>query len=342
MVNSIAFSGYPIAIMPDCHAGKGSVIGFTMPLTKYVVPEVVGVDIGCGMSSYSLFGIEIINFENLDNFIREEIPLGTNIHKVSFKFKNEKFKERIELLAKKVNCERALYSLGTLGGGNHFIEIGEVPIEGHKILTVHSGSRNLGERTCRYHQNKAKELTIQTKELKGYSVLEIGTKEATEYLQDMQTCQEYAQVNRFAIISKILEFFNREPLPFYNDCIHNYISSRDFIIRKGAINAREKEAVIIPLNMKDGIIFGIGKALKEWNFSAPHGAGRIKSRSQANKDLSLNKFKEEMREVYSTSINKHTLDEAPGAYKSSGMILETIKEVVDIKFIAKSVYNLKA
>lgn len=345
IVNSAAFVGEEIAIMPDCHKGmdKGSPIGFTMPVGEYVLPSTVGVDIGCGMSSYVLKDCKEIDFKLLDTFIRSHVPLGTNVRQSCVKIENSKFEESLESLANKVKCKTVFPSIGSLGSGNHYLEVDKND-DGTFILVVHSGSRNLGQRTCLYHEAKAKEVTPSTKELNGYIGFKIGTKEAMEYLVDMRLCQEYAQLNRFTILEIILKgFFDvREGHSYYNDCTHNYISPDDFIIRKGSIDARKGKDLIIPLNMRDGAIFGEGNSNKDWNFSAPHGAGRVGSRKNASNTLSLDEFHETMKGVYSTSVGQHTLDEAPAAYKDSSMIIEAVKEVVDIKYIAKPVYNIKA
>lgn len=343
MINCPLFEGYPISIMPDCHKGtdKGSCIGFTMPLGNYLIPNVIGVDIACGMTAVELGNIEI-DYEKFDQFVRKEIPLGQNVHSYNIKIADRELERDLSVLAEKVGCKRTFESVGTLGSGNHFLEIDQ-DANNNKILVVHSGSRNLGKLTCEYHQEKANSLTPQTKLTNGFSGFTKNTKDFVEYLDDMNTCQQYADLNRITMLNTILtKFFKIEPPKHFKDCKHNYIDMKDLIIRKGAINAHKGNFVIIPLNMRDGIIFGEGKSNTDWNLSAPHGAGRLYSRNYAKNNLSLEEFKESMKDIYSTSVSQSTLDESPQAYKDKNLIIDMIKDIVEIKFIGKPVYNLKA
>lgn len=345
-LNHPAFANSKIRIMPDTHAGKGSVIGFTMTMNEYVIPNVVGVDIGCGMLMHKLDTKEI-DFAKLDEFIKKNIPSGFSIHNQKGKEKNKKqtgecFREGIELLSIKIGqTVDPIASLGTLGGGNHFIEIDRH--EDNYYLIIHTGSRNFGLSVCAYHQKKAKGLMNKMFIGDAYKEREFLPMEegGKEYLIDMRAAQEYAILNRRLILECILhDFFHQDTID-KRECIHNYIGS-DNIIRKGAISAYEGEKVIIPLNMRDGVIVGTGKGNADWNFSAPHGAGRILSRKKAKSELTVEGFKESMEGIYTSCVNKDTLDESPMAYKDSDMIIEAIKDTVDIDFIMAPVYNFKA
>jgi RNA-splicing ligase RtcB len=341
-----AFKGEPIVIMPDAHAGKGSCIGFTMPMNDYIIPNIVGVDIGCGMTACEL-DVPEIDFEALDKFIRNNIPSGHSIHSDT---NHLRFAKQIDMAIYEQVSNRigqsvdVLKSLGTLGGGNHFIEINKRS-DGQFVLVVHSGSRNLGLKVAEYHTNKAKSLMTEMFIGDAYKGLEFLTSSTgkEEYLEDMNITQTYASLNRHIIVKTIMEqYFKITSWDDSFECIHNYINFNDIIIRKGAISANLNEPVIIPLNMRDGIIFGRGKGNKMWNNSAPHGAGRILSRKKAKEQLNLDEAKESMEGIWTSSLSENTLDEAPNAYKDSQMIIEAISESVDIEFVAKPVYNFKA
>jgi RNA-splicing ligase RtcB len=345
-LNHPAFADSKIRIMPDTHAGKGSVIGFTMTMNNYIIPNVVGVDIGCGMLMHKLDAKEI-DFIKLDEFIKNEIPSG-------FSVQNQKGKDRVkkelyevlldifEVTSIKVEqTVDAIASLGTLGGGNHFIEIDKHGDDYY--LVVHTGSRNFGLSICNYHQKKAKALMNEMFIGDAYKNLEFlpMDKGGNDYLKDMYTAQDYAIINRKLIVKRILkDFFKQEPDNSI-ECVHNYIG-KDNIIRKGAISAQAGEKVIIPLNMRDGVIVGTGKGNADWNFSAPHGAGRILSRKKAKEELTIEEFKTSMEGIYTSCVNGDTLDESPMAYKDSQLIIDAIGETVDIDFIMKPVYNFKA
>lgn len=385
-VNHLAFTN-PVAIMPDCHAGKGSVIGFTMEMTDKVIPNVVGVDIGCGMLSLNTGKNLNISLEELDRKIRAAIPFGTEVHdNAAIHMKNDfpwhevnvqaekfamaylnKFNARIEIPQYDIDwfleknkqiggdLRRIINSLGTLGGGNHFIETG-ISEEGNYWITIHSGARNFGKRVCDLWQGRAvkilrdekrgelQERIKQIKEKFKYTPRTIKEKikearselgldcgidmkgcewlegdDAAGYLFDMIFAQMYAKINReymARIIEKIIGIERSDEI----ETVHNFIDFHDFIIRKGAIRSYKKERMIIPLNMRDGILICTGKSNPEWNNSAPHGAGRTMSRSQANKKLDVEEFKNQMEGIFSTSVGKTTLDEAPGAYKDSRII----------------------
>lgn len=347
LLNNPASEGSEIAIMPDVHVGKGAVVGLAMTFGKYIIPSIIGVDIGCGISAYKIGSCEV-SLKDLDSFVRKNIPTGKRTH---LSAKNEYFSPSPELahLVEKVCPEeygRVLRSAGTLGGGNHFIEL-EKDNRENIWLVVHSGSRNLGLRVCRYHQNRAKNFI--RKEFGGasayngmeYMPLDGG---GDDYLRDMKTAQEYAEQNR-TIMSRIIaeEFFNRK----LSGCehvssIHNYFNFSDNVIRKGAIAAQAGEKVIIPLNMRDGSVMATGKGNREWNCSAPHGAGRLLSRSESKDLISLEEYEESMQGVFSSCINHSTIDESPMVYKPSDQITALIRDTVDINFVMKPIYNFKS
>lgn len=359
-LNHPAFQGEPICIMPDCHFGKGSVIGFTMKLNDYIIPNIVGVDLGCGMLSYNL-GTMIIPLEELDHWVHENIPVGKNVynHKNSVQWVCDKmdnilgtsrlFASSISNISKQINPEKEKYffnSLGTLGGGNHFLELGEDE-QGNKWLTIHSGSRNFGLQIASFYQKTAIELCSSFfREEKDLAFLPISHAIGNDYIEAMKVAQKYASLNRYIVLQRIVEGFLKKSFNPNTtiESIHNYIDFDDRIIRKGAISAQKDKEVIIPFNMEEGLIIGIGKGNKEWNYSAPHGAGRIMSRTKAKEILNLKEAKDLMNKagIYTTSLNASTLDEVKGAYKDKNIILDTIKETVEIKSFVKPIWNLKA
>ena len=368
------FKDCKVRIMPDVHAGKGCVIGFTANLGDKVIPNLVGVDIGCGMLCVKL-GKEKIDLERFDNVVKQSIPSGRNI-------REHKIDELDDIL--NLYCYRELKeqrkfnrALGTLGGGNHFIEL-DKDDEGNVYLVIHSGSRNLGKQVAEYYQHLAielcsgKEEMLEEKEriIKEYK--EQGRKEEIQgaikelyqrykdntpdlpkdlcyltgkyrdmYLHDMEICQRYASLNRKNIAIEILRKYQIFAEELF-ETIHNYINFEDNIIRKGSIRANKGETVIIPINMRDGSIIAIGKGNEDWNNSAPHGAGRIMSRLKAKELINLDDFKKSMEGVYSTSVTENTLDEAPFVYKPMQEIIDNIKDTVDIVKIIKPIYNFKA
>jgi RNA-splicing ligase RtcB len=347
-LNHPAFGNTYIAIMPDCHAGAGAVIGYTAKMNSYVIPNVVGVDIGCGIEAFNLGQIEV-DFAKLDVFIRENIPSGFHIRdneiQIDGVLRNNIQKVCI-CCGMKANIDRVLRSIGTLGGGNHFIEL-DKDAKNNLWLIVHSGSRKFGLDTAVSHQQRAKELMIEmflgASAYKDLEFLPID-KGGQQYLDDMKVAQEYAAVNRYHMARIIIEeFFKQEYSKLESvKSVHNYINFSDNILRKGAISAHEGERVIIPLNMRDGTIIGTGKGSAKWNMSAPHGAGRIYSRSRAKRELQLDEFQKEMVGVWSSCVSKDTLDESPMAYKDKQKIIDAIGESVTIDFIMKPVYNFKA
>lgn len=368
------FKDCKVRIMPDVHAGKGCVIGFTADLGDKVIPNIVGVDIGCGMRCIELGKIEL-DLEKLDSIINEYIPAGRNIREhslMTYAKINDLYCLRELKETKKFNR-----AIGTLGGGNHFIEI-DVDDEGNKYLVIHTGSRNMGKQVAEYYQNlaielcsgkeemlKRKEEIIKTyKEQGRKNEIQKALKELEReyktnkpnlpkelcylegkyremYLHDMEICQEYASLNRAVIADEIITRMNIMAKADF-ETIHNYICFEDNIVRKGAIRANKDERVIIPINMRDGSIIAVGKGNEDWNNSAPHGAGRIMSRMKARETVNLDEFKESMKDVYSTSVVEETIDEAPFVYKPMQEIIDNIQDTVEIERIIKPIYNFKA
>ncbi|URZ17563.1 hypothetical protein CLFE_036160 [Clostridium felsineum DSM 794] len=366
-----------IVIMPDTHAGKGCVIGFTADLGDKVIPNIVGVDIGCGMTTIELGKINI-DLEKLDEIIRKYVPSGMSVHEG----RSVKFNELKELYCYRdlKNTKRIEKSIGTLGGGNHFIELNKDD-EDNIYLVIHSGSRNLGKQVAEIYQNiaidlcsgkedyfkekdklieeykrqgKRKLIEAKLKELKKeYDDMKpsypkelcfLTGKYREKYLNDMNICQEYAALNRETMADIILKKLMGKSLKdfSYFNTVHNYINFKDNIIRKGSISAYKDEKLLIPINMRDGSILAFGKGNADWNYSAPHGAGRLMSRNRAKAELSLEEFKKSMEGIYTTSINYSTLDEAPMAYKPIEEIIENIKDSVEVYKILKPIYNFKA
>lgn len=364
-----AFADCKVRIMPDVHAGAGCVIGFTADLGKKVIPNVVGVDIGCGMLTVALGKIDI-DFNELDRVIRQFIPCGMNVHEDA----------RFDISDLGLICDLKLKekdwlnkSLGTLGGGNHFIEI-DADENGNKYLVIHSGSRNLGKQVCDIYQEQAvrscsqykrddviKNAILALKAAGRESEIEetirnikadvrfanvpkelcyLDGQAREDYLHDMKACQFFAFLNRGVMSRIIIESMGWENAATF-ETVHNYIGD-DNIVRKGAIAAYKGQRVLIPMNMRDGCIIGIGKGNEDWNNSAPHGAGRIMSRKQAKSTISLNEYKSSMDGVYSTCIDESTLDESPMAYKPMDDILRYIEPTVEIERIIKPIYNFKA
>jgi len=354
-LNHPAFAHTYIAIMPDCHAGAGSVIGTTMKMNKYVIPNVVGVDIGCGVNAYNLGNVSI-DFKNFDAFIKRNIPSGFShrdtplleVEKLPLQTKNL-FRQAIDRISAFTTENKVMCQLGTLGGGNHFIEI-DVDPDGDKWLIIHTGSRNFGLQVAKYHQNVAKELMetyLINDSLKGLEYLPIASSEGKNYIDDMNAAQIFAKMNRWMIKDLIVQgFFNQFDTDKINsseiESVHNYINFEDGIIRKGAIQANLGQKLIIPFNMRDGVAVCVGKGSSKWNNSAPHGAGRILSRNGARNSLTQEEYAKSMQGIYTTTATLATIDEAPMAYKDKDIILEAIKETVDVEFLMKPVYNFKA
>lgn len=349
-------------ITGNCHAGAGCTIGTTMEIKDKITPNLVGTDIGCGMLTVKLKETEI-DLKKFDEVINKYIPNGFNVHnkpKVDFDFSN--------LIANGVNIDRAKKSIGTLGGGNHFIEI-DKNARGELYLVIHSGSRQAGFQVAGYYQKVAaksmkysriagqliikklkkegrqKDISVEIKKLKkpviNKDLAYLVGNEFHYYMVDMVLIQKYAVLNRRTMANIILEKAGLTEEHSF-ETIHNYVDFDDMILRKGAVSAKKSELLLIPINMKDGSIIAKGKGNPDWNYSAPHGAGRLMSRKQAHKKLSLEEFKEQMKGIYTTSVSSKTLDEAPNAYKPMSEIVNTIKDTVEILEIIKPIYNFKA
>jgi tRNA-splicing ligase RtcB len=343
LVNQSFVKGSKIRVMPDVHAGAGSTIGTTMTIKDKVVPNLVGVDIGCGMLTCELTGIteENLNLQKLDNLIRFRIPSGYDIRRNPHEFLDRTRIDDLRCREKgkndgKLKMDRARLSLGTLGGGNHFIEINKD--ENNKLyLVVHSGSRHLGLQVALHYQRLAAKLQPEIERDLAY----LEGEPLKDYLHDMKIMQEYAVWNRKAMAETIITGMEWQTGARYTT-IHNYIDLNTMILRKGAISADAGEIVLIPLNMRDGSLLCVGKGNPDWNFSAPHGAGRIMSRNEAKRVLSMKDFKDSMDGIFSTSVRKDTLDEAPMAYKSLESIQEYLDQTVDILHHLTPLYNFKA
>ncbi|WP_350343006.1 RtcB family protein [Proteinivorax tanatarense] len=326
-----------IRIMPDVHCGAGCAIGTTLTIEDKVVPNLVGVDIGCGMEVVKLKE-KSIDFKKLDDIISTKIPSGFNIRK-----KEHFFSSRINLenlkVKKQVNLKRAKLSIGTLGGGNHFIEVNE-DAQKNLYLVVHSGSRHIGNEVARIYQKKAANLLSKNSSIPK-ELAYLSGKQFEDYLNDMRIIQNFADLNRKAIVEEITNNMKLEIVEQFKT-IHNYIDTNDMILRKGAVSAKKEEKFLVPLNMKDGSLICLGKGNPQWNFSAPHGAGRIMSRKKAKKTLNIKQYKQMMQGIYTTSVNRKTIDECPLAYKSSDVIVDNISPTAEIIERLKPVYNFKA
>ena len=361
--------GQRVRFMPDIHAGTGCVVGTTMTVTDKICPNLIGVDIGCGMLANKL-NVRDIDFAKLDKVIREFIPNGMNIRE--FAHESAKWVEVDDLYCKNfVDIEYAKKSIGTLGGGNHFIEL-DKDGEGNVWLVIHSGSRHLGCEVAKYYQKQAikslhklskevvKEVVEKMKAEGRYSEIQSvlnGMKSNTEkipddlcycegelfeqYVHDMKITQEFAMINRATMAGIILDKMGWEWVDKFST-IHNYLDIENMVMRKGSVAAYEGERLLIPMNMRDGSLICVGKGNKDWNYSAPHGAGRIMSRAQAKKNLHMEEFKDSMKNVWTTSVMEETIDEAPMVYKPMESIVENIKDTVDIVDVIKPIYNFKA
>lgn len=332
-------SGSVIRIMPDVHTGAGCTIGTTMTIKDKVIPNLVGVDIGCGMLVHKLSIRQKDRnlYKALDEIIHRHIPSGFDIRK-----KKHRFSEKIELgrlhCEKYVDLRRAEHSVATLGGGNHFIELDHDENTGSIYLVIHTGSRHLGKQIAEYYQTKA---AHERPEIKNSSLAYLQGKSFHEYLDDMSLAQSYAEQNRYAIADVILSELGIESSDSFST-VHNYIDLESMILRKGAVSAKQNKTLLIPISMSEGCIIATGRGNPDWNMSAPHGAGRLMSRTQAKKVISLDDFKKSMKHVYSTSVTKETIDEAPSAYRSMDEIISKIQDTVIIKCIIRPLFSFKA
>lgn len=380
MLGTGIFDNKKVRIMPDTHVGVGCVIGFTGEIEDKIDPNIVGVDLGCGVNVTKIDKTIELNYHDIDEFIRNCIPNGNGIYT---KVENE-IKDKVMSMLSNLKCfdkidniDRIVKSFGTLGGGNHFIEIA-VDEDNYKYLVIHTGSRNLGVQIAKHYYNimingnvdKMKEKMIKEinktvdklKKEDNYSMISselekikakynkialkskyITGDDFNDYLHDIAIAQKYAVGNRHAIANKIIsEFKLSEYVLEQFESIHNYIDIESKIVRKGAISAKKGERVVIPINMATGSIIGIGKGNEDWNYSAPHGAGRIMSRTEAKETINMIEYIKSMKDVYTTSVNNHTIDEAPMAYRGLDEIQNSIVDTVDIVNIIKPVYNFKS
>lgn len=364
MSNFEPYRNSKIRIMPDAHAGKGCTVGTTMEIKDAITPNLVGVDIGCGMLTIKLKNKDV-DLEKLDNVIITKVPSGFNVHsksKKTFDFSKLRCQKNVDL-------KRALLSIGTLGGGNHFIELAKDEKNEDLYLIIHSGSRKLGGDVCKYYQDKAfqnvnemtnvikleieklkkegreKEISEHIKHIKkpvvDKDLAYLTNADFDNYLNDMSIVQKFASLNRETIGDIIVKEMGWQKSESF-ETIHNYIDFKRMILRKGAVSAENGELLLIPMNMRDGSLLCVGKGNEEWNYSAPHGAGRLMSRSKAKELINFNEFKNSMNDVYTTSVSIQTIDEAPQVYKPMDEIISCIGDTVDVIGILKPIYNYKA
>jgi RNA-splicing ligase RtcB len=338
LLNQPFVTGSKIRIMPDAHAGMGCTIGTTMTVTDKIVPNLVGVDIGCGMETV-LLKDKRIELTQLDKAIHQYIPSGFDIRSAPHHFNDE-----IDLTdlrcAKHADLKRAALSIGTLGGGNHFIELGKDE-DDQLYLVIHSGSRNLGKQVCDYYQNAAADSLGRKGKGADRALAYLEGTLFDDYLHDMAIIQNYAGLNRKAIVKELQKRVKFKIAEQFTT-VHNYIDLDTMILRKGAISAQKGERMLIPMNMRDGSFICIGKGNDDWNCSAPHGAGRIMSRSAAKESITLTQYEKAMKGIYSSTVNKKTIDEAPFAYKPPEEIISNIGDTADITKTVKPLYNFKA
>lgn len=370
LLNQEFVSGSKIRLMPDIHAGAGCTVGTTMTIADKIVPNLVGVDIGCGMETIKIKESNI-ELQKLDKMIYEKIPSGFRVREKTHRYFDEINLEDL-FCHKYIDPRRAEKSMGTLGGGNHFIEANK-DTEGNIFIVIHSGSRHLGLEVANYYQeegyrslngsakkdieNLIADLKAQSREgeiQKSIAALK-NTKRTNiprqlayisgelfeQYIHDMKIVQRYAARNRQAMMDEIIKGMKIHVTEQFTT-IHNYIDTKAMILRKGAVSAREGEKLLIPINMRDGSLICMGKGNDDWNQSAPHGAGRLMSRSVAKESFTVSEFKRQMDGIYTTSVNKDTLDECPMAYKGMDDIVNYIGDTVDVVQVIKPIYNFKA
>ncbi len=370
LCNQAFTEGSKIRLMPDVHAGAGCTIGTTMTVTDKIVPNLVGVDIGCGMHVVRL-AERRIDFTRLDRVIRDNIPSGMQIRAKAHSMAREFDAEELRCY-RHISEDRALRSIGTLGGGNHFIEV-DTDDEGNLYLVIHSGSRHMGKQIAEYYQKlgydrlnqssaedeelliaalkregRSKEINAQLKKLKNVKRTSIPRdlayvegKDLEDYLHDVAVAQAYADLNRRAMAHTILKEMKLHAEECFTT-IHNYIDIEHGILRKGAVSALAGERLLIPINMRDGSLLCVGKGNPDWNSSAPHGAGRLMSRSEAKNHFTVSQFKKEMEGIFTTSVGADTLDESPMVYKPMEAILSQIGPTADVEKIIRPLYNFKA
>jgi RNA-splicing ligase RtcB len=331
-------AGSKIRVMPDCHTGIACTVGMTMTITDKVIPNFVGVDIGCGVHVALLNG-KRIDFNQFDKAVHQVIPSGFNVRSTPHHF-NEDIDLTMLRCAKHVNLDRATLAMGTLGGGNHFIEVGQDD-EGQLYLIIHSGSRNLGKNVCDHYQHLAANVLGRTGSGANRVFAHLEDSHLDDYLFDMEIVQRYADLNRKAIareLSKKTQLRINEQFAV----VHNYIDIETKILRKGAVSAQDGEQILVPMNMRDGSLLCVGKGNPDWNYSAPHGAGRVMSRKEAKEQITLTQYEKAMKGVFSTTVNRATIDEAPFAYKSMQDIIENSSDTMTVVKTIKPLYNFKA
>ncbi len=335
-----------ICVMPDVHPGKVGTIGLTMTIGDKIMPNLVGIDIGCGMT-LARIKCKKIEFQKLDTVIRENIPSGYAIRNKSHRFADTFDLSRLHC-HKHIRVDKALLSLGSLGSGNHFIEV-DKDEDDNIYIVIHSGSRHLGKEVTEYYLNEGQKELANHGISVPYELTFLEGKIKERYLHDLLIVQEFATLNRTIMIDELVKGMKWKIEESYS-CIHNYVDNSSAtidilgspVLRKGAISAHNGENVIIPINMRDGIILGTGLGNANWNCSAPHGAGRIMKRENVKSNFTVSAYKSAMKGIYSTCIGKDTLDEAPFAYRSIEDITNAIKDTVTINKIIKPIYNYKA
>lgn len=347
LLNIPAFADSQIRIMPDVHYGSGAVVGFTMTMNDYICPAVVGVDIGCGINAYKI-GKADFEAPGFDEYLRSFIPAGREVNTAR---RDKYFEPSVELtsLINKVGVkeyDRIIKSVGTLGGGNHFVEVARDEEE-NLWLIIHSGSRFLGLLVCDYHRQRARNYLKEKYQGAGaYHHFEfmLVENEGKEYLDDLKITQQFASDNRRVMAQVLIEGFFRKKFASCDlvESVHNYVDFSGRVVRKGAISASRDKMVIIPMNMRDGSILARGKGNADWNYSAPHGAGRLLSRGSAKEIISMAEYTEAMKSIYSSSVNESTLDESPMVYKPMDEITSRIGDTVEILSVLKPLYNYKA
>lgn len=345
MLNEVITKDVQVRVMPDVHAGKGSTVGTTFMYDgniDKVSPNIVGRDVGCGIYMMNL-GSAPINLERLNRVASQVVPTGFSVLSRQTQENTKLVSELAEKLtfSKDISSKKMIHfinSLGTLGGGNHYLELAEDE-NGDKWLSVHSGSRNLGGQVAELHQTIAEQKMYS--DVKNKDLAYLADEDLANYLNDMNIAQQYAHYNRKTMLTNILNALDLKQIDEF-DSIHNFIDLENKILRKGATSAQLGERLVIPLNMRDGSLICVGKGNADWNYSAPHGAGRVLSRSKAKKLLSLDEYQEQMKNVYTTSVTSKTIDEAPLAYKPAQEIIDNITDTVDIIHHLKPLWNMKA
>ncbi len=369
MTDNVVYEGQKIRVMPDVHAGNAATVGTTVTINGKAIPNAVGVDIGCGMETVKLLEKEI-DFEKLDKLIYDKIPSGRNFRAEPHKLSSEIDLSKLKCY-REIKSEQAYKSIGTLGGGNHFIEV-DKDENGSLYLVVHSGSRHLGVEVASYYQSEAfrhlcgcskiqlKKLIDDLRAEGRFDEIQTAINQAKknnvdinpadaylegelfeDYIHDMKLVQQFATLNRKAMIDEIVSGMDFHITEQFTT-VHNYIDTDSIILRKGAVSAKYDEILLIPINMRDGSLICKGKGNADWNFSAPHGAGRLISRGKARATLDMDEYQKQMQGIYTTSVNTNTLDEAPMAYKSMQDIVDNIEPTVEILKRIVPVYNFKA